>query len=221
MDSYVEIARGELHAKLRDVAPSARSRLARNSSRVSFADSSKTLEYQRSDFKICSILRGITCEINADWFRDAVSNAVRSPSLAARLVLAVSRAGCRQALRIRIGNEHPDSLITYPDVHNLSTCAQPIRVMCRRWGCGAWLRCPWVVAGPGRASRRRAERSSRRGRLAGGPPPTAQHGPAGHAKQHGLAGDRGLRCPEYQRAAARSRTYSCSARPFLTARSRR
>ena len=37
---------------------------------------------------------------------------------------------------------------------------------------GAWLRCPWAVAGPGRASRRCAERSSRRGRLAGGPPPT-------------------------------------------------
>ena len=36
----------------------------------------------------------------------------------------------------------------------------------------ARLRCPWVVAGPGRASRRRAERSSRRGQLAGGPPPT-------------------------------------------------
>ena len=36
----------------------------------------------------------------------------------------------------------------------------------------AWLRCAWAVAGPGRASRRRAERSSRRGRLAGGPPPT-------------------------------------------------
>ena len=37
---------------------------------------------------------------------------------------------------------------------------------------GAWLRCPWAVAGPGRASSRRAERSSRRGRRAGGPPPT-------------------------------------------------
>ena len=36
----------------------------------------------------------------------------------------------------------------------------------------AWLRCLWAVAGPGRASRRRAERSSRRGRRAGGPPPT-------------------------------------------------
>ena len=49
----------------------------------------------------------------------------------------------------------------------------------RRRRCGgrrrdwwAWLRCPWAVAGPGRASRRRAERSSQRGRLAGGPPPT-------------------------------------------------
>ena len=29
---------------------------------------------------------------------------------------------------------------------------------------GAWLRCPRELAGPGRASRRRAERSSRRGR---------------------------------------------------------
>ena len=36
----------------------------------------------------------------------------------------------------------------------------------------ARLRCPWAVAGPGRASSRRAERSSRRGRRAGGPPPT-------------------------------------------------
>ena len=35
-------------------------------------------------------------------------------------------------------------------------------------------RCRWAVAGPGRASRRRAERSSRRGRLAGGPPPTVK-----------------------------------------------
>ena len=33
---------------------------------------------------------------------------------------------------------------------------------------GHGLRCPWAVAGPGRASRRRAERSSRRGGLAGG-----------------------------------------------------
>ena len=36
----------------------------------------------------------------------------------------------------------------------------------------ARLRHPWAAAGPGRASRRRAERSSQRGRLAGGPPPT-------------------------------------------------
>ena len=33
-------------------------------------------------------------------------------------------------------------------------------------------RCRWAAAGPGRATRRRAERSSRRGRRAGGPPPT-------------------------------------------------
>ena len=42
----------------------------------------------------------------------------------------------------------------------------------RREACGAWLQCPRAVAGPGRASRRRAERSSQRGRRAGGPPPT-------------------------------------------------
>ena len=49
------------------------------------------------------------------------------------------------------------------------------------------LRCPWAVAGPGRASRRRAERSSRRGRRAGGPPPTGTH--SGRARQR----------PEHQR----------------------
>ena len=45
-------------------------------------------------------------------------------------------------------------------------------------GSGARLRCPWAVAGPGRTTSRRAERSSRRGRLAGGPTPTAQPGHA-------------------------------------------
>ena len=66
--------------------------------------------------------------------------------------------------------------------------------------------CRWAVAGPGRASSRRAERSSRRGRLAGGPPPTGTHS------------GRALRHPEHQRrhrqrkraaahrAAARSRS---------------
>ena len=32
----------------------------------------------------------------------------------------------------------------------------------------AWPRCPWAAAGPGRTTRRRTERSSRRGQLAGG-----------------------------------------------------
>ena len=51
---------------------------------------------------------------------------------------------------------------------------------------GAWLRRPWAVAGPGRASRRRAERSSRRGRRAGGPPPTgAQSSPARRVRPNG------------------------------------
>ena len=66
----------------------------------------------------------------------------------------------------------------------------------------AWLRCQWAAAGPGRAthrhpdrleaaarpagpgraSSRRAERSSRRGRRAGGPPPTGT--PSSPARQH-------------------------------------
>ena len=65
-----------------------------------------------------------------------------------------------------------------------SCSAKPPRPPVRRApedpeGRGARLRCPWAAAGLGRASRRRAERSSRRGRLAGGPPPTgAQSSPA-------------------------------------------
>ena len=46
----------------------------------------------------------------------------------------------------------------------------------------AWLRHPWAAAGPGRASRRRAERSSQRGRRAGGPPPTGAS--SSPARQH-------------------------------------
>ena len=63
-------------------------------------------------------------------------------------------------------------------------------------------RCRWAVAGPGRASRRRAERSSRRGRLAGGPPPTGTHSgralrrpehPWGHKQHSHTAGPSGAR----------------------------
>ena len=84
----------------------------------------------------------------------------------------------------------------------------------RRRRCGgrrrdrrAWLRCPWAVAGPGRASSRRAERSSLRGRLAGGPPPTGtpsspapQPGPTAPgtpAAPHDRAGTPKGRVPQY------------------------
>ena len=67
----------------------------------------------------------------------------------------------------------------------------------RRRGRRAWLRCPWAVAGPGRASRRRAEPKARGadGERAGrrpwarkaarpsGPPPTGTH--SGRAPQPG------------------------------------
>ena len=61
-------------------------------------------------------------------------------------------------------------------------------------------RCPWAAAGPGRASRRRAERSSRRGRLAGGPPPPAHTaaGPDGARNTSGATSTterRSLRTP--------------------------
>ena len=75
----------------------------------------------------------------------------------------------------------------------------------RRHWCGghrrdrrAWLRCPWAVAGPGRASRRRAERSSRRGRRAGGPPPTGTPSSPAHSRIR--------RRPEHQRRHKHHRT---------------
>ena len=55
--------------------------------------------------------------------------------------------------------------------HQKASCRKPHQRQCG--GCRRTrLRCPWAAAGPGRASRRRTERSSRRGRRAGGPPPT-------------------------------------------------
>ena len=54
----------------------------------------------------------------------------------------------------------------------------------RRRGRRAWLRCPWAVAGPGRASGRRAEPQARVWRSRGR---AAAHG---HAKQPGPAGCR-------------------------------
>ena len=49
-------------------------------------------------------------------------------------------------------------------------------------------RCRWAVAGPGRASRRRAERSSQRGRRAGGPPPTGASSSPAHETGHAAPG---------------------------------
>ena len=68
--------------------------------------------------------------------------------------------------------------------HQKASCRKPHQRQCG--GCRRTrLRCPWAAAGPGRASRRRTERSSRRGRLAGGPPPTGTHS------------GRGLRRPQH------------------------
>ena len=77
----------------------------------------------------------------------------------------------------------------------------------------AWPRCWWAAAGPGRASSRRAERSSWRGRLAGGPPPTSTHsGPARRRPEHQRGNKhhkqpRNANARQPARAAARSRNY--------------
>ena len=80
-------------------------------------------------------------------------------------------------------------------------------------------RCRWAVAGPGRASRRRAERSSQRGRLAGGPPPTGTH--SGRALRHPTArghtkppGHRGRAAQSVSEAHRRITTMSGSPRPL-------
>ena len=89
-------------------------------------------------------------------------------------------------------------------------------------GGGAWLRCPWAVAGPGRDSRRRAEpkarsadgsRAGRRPRRSPAPRVwRAPEGPEGTGGLRGaapnevrlpsLAGGRALRRPEHQRGAS-------------------
>ena len=77
-------------------------------------------------------------------------------------------------------------------------------------------RCRWAAAGPGRASRQRAERSSQRGRLAGGPPPTGTHSgralrrpkhPWGHTATQPHSG-RALRRPEHQQRPEHQRRHT-------------
>ena len=89
----------------------------------------------------------------------------------------------RGSIHIRIGNEHPDSLITYPDAHNLSACAQPIRIMPRRWGCGSW-RCLQMVVWRGLATRSK-ESAGVEGPGGGGRPGCGARG-----RWRGLAGQR-------------------------------
>ena len=94
----------------------------------------------------------------------------------------------------RAGGPPPTGAQSSPARNNSARATAPVTgrntrsegVHCLRIGCStpnhknkrgicetrAWLRCPWAAAGPGRTTSRRAERSSRRGRLAGGPTPT-------------------------------------------------
>ena len=78
----------------------------------------------------------------------------------------------------------------------------------------AWLRCPWAVAGPGRTTSRRAERSSQRGRLAGGPPPTgAQSSPARRVRPDGARNTSGATSTTERRSLRTPRSTPGSGRP--------
>ena len=88
-----------------------------------------------------------------------------------------ARPRCRWAVarpaRQRTNTDHPSA-------HRPHRCGERRRIRRARVAGpdGTWntsearLRCPWAAAGPGRTMSRHAERSSQRGRLAGGPPPT-------------------------------------------------
>ena len=101
-----------------------------------------------------------------------------------------ARPRCRWAVarpaRQRTNTDHPSA-------HRPHRCGERRRVRRARVAGpdGTWntsearLRCPWAAAGPGRASRRHAERSSQRGRLADGPPPTGTGTPSSPAQQAG------------------------------------
>ena len=67
-------------------------------------------------------------ELRATLSRNHACNRPRGPDLSRRGPARIKDWGSRPPTHIRIGNEHPDRLITYPDVHNLSTCAQPIQI---------------------------------------------------------------------------------------------
>ena len=81
----------------------------------------------------------------------------------------------------------------HPSAHRPHRCGERRRVRRARVAGpdGTWntsearLRYPWAAAGPGRASRRRAERRSQRGRLAGGPPPTGTGTPSSPTQRAG------------------------------------
>ena len=66
----------------------------------------------------------------------------------------------------------PKTPISHPQRRHRFQLGLGLREQRRRRFHARDFRCRLEVAGPGRASSRRAERSSRRGRLAGGPPPT-------------------------------------------------
>ena len=69
-------------------------------------------------------------------------------------------------------------------------------------------------AGPGRASRRRAERSSRRGRRAGGPPPTGtQSSPARRVRPDGARNTSGATSTTERRSLRTPRSTPGSGRP--------
>ena len=132
------------------------------------------------------------------WLNEAWRNYLRScwlTAIAERQGDAPNHTPARQAPPVWRAPEGPESQAAVPvgggrAWPNTSATQHRRHRRCggRRRDRRARLRCPWAAAGPGRASSRRAERSSRRGRLAGGPPPTGT--PSSPARQNRTRGAR-------------------------------
>ena len=162
-------------------------KVARNSPRTSFINSSKTAEYQRSHFKTRNILKGITCEIARQ--NPCTPEAAAGPAGSGR---ASSQPSAHQAPLVWRAPEGPEgtgglqgaapNAVRPPSLaggrglrrpeHQRSHKQRPIGG--RRGACGAW---------PGFETTRRAKLAAR---TASG---RAGHAAAGDQAGHSNAGD--------------------------------
>ena len=173
----------------------------------------ESAEFQRSNFKPRNTREGIACEIAVGRGPGLASSRRAQPRTATRRRRREGRRRDRRGPWAAAGpgqatHRHPDRLeaAAWPAGPGRASSrrTQPHTATRRRRRGGRRRdlpQCRWAAAGPGRASRRRAERSSRRGRRAGGPPPTGTHS------------GRGLRRPERQRRHTKHSTGARARRP--------